>query len=319
MKIAESYSVIIIPKDRAKVRRFLFSREKILALLAFVGGFLIFTASMGFGLHHYKSAYFAIEDLKNRGESYAKERREVLARLDELESVVNQNEQFVGKLETVVGIRPASVSQVGLSGEGETSRPSVFKLASLDPKAVNPSAPASADLFDETTLRAYNLRSIDLTEEAKDIGKRLKEVYQFHPDAEYFWTALPTVAPVKGWVTSDFGFRRSPLSGRRQLHEGVDIASPFGTPVFASGDGVVTLSGRHGGLGKELVVDHGYGLATVYGHNSEVLVKEGDRVRRGQIIAKVGSTGRSTGPHLHYEVRMNGVPVDPKQFVLEQL
>jgi len=319
MKIAESYSVIIIPKDRAKVRRFLFSREKVLACLSFIGGFLVFTASVCLGLGHYRHAYFALEDLKTRGESYAKERDEVLARLDELESVVNKNEQFVGKLETVVGIHPASGVQVGLSGEGESARASVFKLASLDPKAANPSAPAPADLFDETTLRAYNLRSIDLTEEAKDVSKRLKEVYQFHPEAEYFWTAMPTVAPVRGWVTSDFGFRRSPISGNRQLHEGVDIASPFGAPVIASGDGVVTLSGRHGGLGKELVVDHGYGLATVYGHNSEVLVKEGDHVRRGQIIARVGSTGRSTGPHLHYEVRMNGVPVDPKQFVLEQL
>jgi murein DD-endopeptidase MepM/ murein hydrolase activator NlpD len=99
----------------------------------------------------------------------------------------------------------------------------------------------------------------------------------------------------------------------------MDIASPYGAPVVATGDGVVTFSGRHGGLGNKIIVDHGYGLATVYGHNSKIVVKEGDRVQRGTIIAYIGSTGRSTGPHLHYEVLVSGIPVDPLRYILEQL
>ena len=316
IKIAENYSVIVIPKDRAKIRRWSISRERILGSLAFVAGFAIFVLAIGLGMVHYRRAYFATADLRNRGEAYAKERGQLVARVDELESVVNQNEQLVGKLETIVGFHPASGAQVGFNGEGGFGRPSGFKLASLDPNSNKSLQPA--DLFDETTLRAYNTKTLDLIQEAKGVGTRLEDVYHFNADAEYFWTAVPTVPPVRGWVTSDFGVRRSPLSGHRQLHEGIDIASAYGSPVAASGDGVVTFAGRGGGLGKKIVVDHGYGLATVYGHNSEIVVREGDRVTRGQLIARVGSTGRSTGPHLHYEVHINGVPVDPRRFLLGQ-
>ncbi|MBI4125303.1 MAG: M23 family metallopeptidase, partial [Deltaproteobacteria bacterium] len=255
------------------------------------------------------------QDLRERGQRYEKERVQVLDHIGELESLVNQNEQLVARLETMVGVHSLEGVQVGIGGEAGR-RPSVFQLASLDKAAAQKT---EADLFDETELRAYNLRTIDLTEEAKDVQQRLKDVYHFNGEAEYFWSSLPTVVPVRGWVTSDFGLRRSPLTGRRQLHEGMDVASPYGAPVVATGDGVVTFSGRGGGLGQKIVIDHGYGLATVYGHNSGLMVKEGDRVRRGQIIASVGSSGRSTGPHLHYEVLVGGVPVDPKRFMLEQL
>lgn len=316
MKIAESYSVIVIPKDRAKVRRWIFSRERILGVLGLSAGFVVFTLAIFLGFLHYQRAYFATFDLRNRGEQYEKERVQVLARLDELEMVVGENEQLVSKLETVIGLQSPAGITVGMGGESVTHRPSVFKLVSLEPKQ---SPLNDAEIFDETTLRSYNLRAIDLVEEAKGTGDRLKKVYEFNGEAEYFWSALPTISPVRGWVTSDFGLRRSPLSGHRQLHEGVDIASPYGAPVVASGDGMVTLAGRHSGLGKKLVIDHGYGLSTIYGHNSEILVREGEKVRRGQIIAKVGSTGRSTGPHLHYEVLVNGIPVDPRRFILEQL
>ena len=146
---------------------------------------------------------------------------------------------------------------------------------------------------------------------------RLERVYNFNHEAGYFWSAMPTIWPVRGWVTSDFGVRRSPLSGHRELHAGLDIAGPSGSAVYAPGEGVVTFSGRHGGYGNMVIIDHGYGVATLYGHNSKLLVKEGDRVRRGDLIARLGSTGRSTGPHVHYEVLIDGVPVNPEKYVLE--
>lgn len=309
MKIAESYSVIVIPKDRARVRRWVVSRERIMGTLTMVLGFVTFTSAVCFGLFHYRQGYLATEDFRTRGGQYEKERVRILTRLNQIEEVVTQNGQLATKLETIVGINNGKSIPVGLNDGSK------LKLASLDPAMLQKS-PA---LFDETTLKTFGLKAIDLLEEAKDVGGRLKEVYRFNTDTAYFWSAIPTIWPVKGWVTSDFGFRRSPLTGSRQLHEGVDIASPYGTTVVAAGEGVVTFAGRLGGLGNKVIIDHGYGLATVYGHNSQLLVQEGEHVIRGTVIARVGSSGRSTGPHLHYEVLINGVPVDPARYILEQL
>lgn len=317
IKFADSYSVIVIPKDRARVRRWIVSRQRLVGTLLMSLGCLVFTFSVSVGLIHYRHQYLATEDLRQRGHQYEKERVRVLARLNELEDVVNQNEKLAGKLETIVGINTTGKAiQVGMGGDSRELPSKSFKLASLDTSAMQRN---SADLFDETTLKTFDLKTIDLSEEAKEVGGRLKEVYRFNPDAAYFWTSIPTVWPLRGWVTSEFGLRRSPLSGGRQLHEGIDIAGPYGTVVMATGDGVVTFAGHQGGLGNKVIIDHGYGLATVYGHNSQILVKEGDRVTRGTVIAKVGSTGRSTGPHCHYEILVNGVPVDPTKYILEQL
>jgi murein DD-endopeptidase MepM/ murein hydrolase activator NlpD len=117
--------------------------------------------------------------------------------------------------------------------------------------------------------------------------------------------------PLRGPFTSRFGLRTHPLFGRRHFHTGVDIAAPRGTPVRAAMDGTVLYAGWYGGYGKLVVVDHGQGLSTLYGHLSVISVNAGSRVTRGQVIGRVGSTGYSTGPHLHYEVRRNGRPVDP--------
>ncbi|MDP2599215.1 MAG: M23 family metallopeptidase [Deltaproteobacteria bacterium] len=315
MNIAESYSIILIPKDRAKVRRWVVSRQRVMGVFGLALAAGLFTLFICLGLVHYRGEYLATEDLRQKGRQYEKERVRVLARLGELEEIVGSNEKLAANLENIVGINNTPNFRVGMGGHETSQRPSL-KLASVDPNM----AKGGADLFDETSLKAFNLKAIDLQEEAKSVGGRLKEIYKFNPDTAFFWSSVPTITPLKGgWVTSNFGWRRSPLSGGRQLHEGVDIASPHGTPVLAAGDGLVTFSGRHGGLGNKVVIDHGYGLITVYGHNSQLLVKEGDRVKRGMMIAKVGSTGRSTGPHVHYEILVNGVPVDPARYILEQL
>lgn len=126
----------------------------------------------------------------------------------------------------------------------------------------------------------------------------------------------PAIRPVKGWMTSRFGYRNSPFTGRRELHKGLDIANRKGTQIIAPADGIVKFTGRKGLLGKTIDIDHGHGMITRYGHLKEILKKRGEPVKRGDIIAEMGDTGRSTGPHLHYEVHLNGVPVNPIKYIL---
>jgi murein DD-endopeptidase MepM/ murein hydrolase activator NlpD len=129
-----------------------------------------------------------------------------------------------------------------------------------------------------------------------------------------FLAAIPSIVPSKGWLSSGFGMRSSPFHGSNIMHKGVDIAADEGTPVYASGDGVVRFSGEYGSFGNYVSVVHGNGIVTKYGHNSVLLVKKGEKVKRGQMIARVGSSGQSTGAHLHYEVWVNNKPVDPQKF-----
>lgn len=135
-------------------------------------------------------------------------------------------------------------------------------------------------------------------------------------DQRNLLAATPAIRPAKGWVTSKFGYRTSPFTGRREFHKGLDIANRMGTPVFATADGVITFAGSRGLIGNVVVIDHGHGLVTRYGHLKSSEVKRGDRVKRGDKIALMGNTGRSTGPHVHYEVRLNGMPVNPVKYIL---
>ena len=126
---------------------------------------------------------------------------------------------------------------------------------------------------------------------------------------------LPTHEPIDdGWFSSNFGYRIDPFTGMRTFHEGIDFPAHVGTTITAAASGKVIFADVHPGYGKMVDIDHGNGLVTRYAHASQLLVKEGDLVLRGQAIAKVGITGRSTGPHLHYEVRLNGTPQNPARF-----
>ena len=128
---------------------------------------------------------------------------------------------------------------------------------------------------------------------------------------------MPSIWPAKGWLTSRFGPRVSPFTGKRQLHAGIDIAAASGTSIYAPARGRVTFVGRKGPLGKTVVLDHGFGVKTVYGHTKEIHVSSGETVERGQEIAAIGSTGRSTGPHLHYVVEVNGKARDPLDYIFD--
>jgi murein DD-endopeptidase MepM/ murein hydrolase activator NlpD len=121
--------------------------------------------------------------------------------------------------------------------------------------------------------------------------------------------------PSDGEITSSFGFRVHPILGYTRFHSGIDFGVDYGSPIRAADSGVVIFAGWYGGYGQAVIIDHGSSITTLYAHTSELYVSEGQTIQRGQVIAAVGSTGLSTGPHLHFEVRLNGEPVDPMKYL----
>ena len=128
----------------------------------------------------------------------------------------------------------------------------------------------------------------------------------------------PSIWPCKGWFSRGYGMKFDPFTGYKRMHYGIDIANPRGTPIVATADGKVIKVGRQGGMGKTVTIDHGYGFKTLYGHLSKWNVKKGQRVKRGEVIALMGSTGYSTGPHLHYEISRNGKRINPRNYILNE-
>ena len=139
------------------------------------------------------------------------------------------------------------------------------------------------------------------------------------PNTELGRETVPSLWPVRGKITAAFGQRLDPFSGEAAFHSGVDIADPYGTEVEASADGIVLQAGPNSGYGNEILIDHGFGLTTKYGHLSKIFVVMGQEVIRGQAIGAVGITGRATGPHLHYEVIVGETPVNPMRYLRENL
>ena len=143
-----------------------------------------------------------------------------------------------------------------------------------------------------------------------------ESLFNFLQDQRNLLSSTPAIRPTKGWVTSEFGYRISPFTGLREFHKGLDIATRRGMPIVAAADGIISFIGNSGLLGKVIVIDHGHGMVTRYGHVEKVTKKRGQAVKRGHNIAHVGVSGRTTGPHVHYEVRLNGIPVDPSKYIL---
>jgi len=135
-------------------------------------------------------------------------------------------------------------------------------------------------------------------------------------DQQNLLAATPAIRPVRGWTTSKFGYRISPFTGRREFHKGYDIASRKGTKIMSTADGVVTFTGKKGLLGNCIIINHGHGMVTRYAHCDKFLKKRGEKVKRWEPIATVGNSGRSTGPHVHYEVQLNGLPVNPEKYIM---
>ena len=155
-----------------------------------------------------------------------------------------------------------------------------------------------------------------LQAEAMSREDSLSEVEKLLEAKKMMLVYTPSIWPLMGWVTSGFEIRTNPFTGLTQMHEGFDIANHVGTIVIAPADGTVSDIADDVGLGRALVISHGFGIMTYYGHLNKALVRIGQNVKRGDTIAEVGMSGKTTGPHLHYEVRVNGIPVNPMRYIL---
>jgi murein DD-endopeptidase MepM/ murein hydrolase activator NlpD len=185
---------------------------------------------------------------------------------------------------------------------------------------------AQATLRDDSALRTgdpeaaaaaalgQRLDALAASIDAEEVS--LQEVRGYLVDREALLRAYPTIWPSDGWITSRYGFRRSPLPGAQTFHTGIDVAAAYGTPIRATADGVVISAGYRQAYGYTVEIDHGFGMGTLYAHCSRLLAEEGESVTRGDIIASLGSTGRATGPHLHYEVLRDGVPTNPSHYLI---
>ncbi|MBX3277555.1 MAG: M23 family metallopeptidase [Acidobacteria bacterium] len=155
----------------------------------------------------------------------------------------------------------------------------------------------------------------DLEQATAALERELRQIKDVVDRNQMKLSSTPSGWPVRGYVSDGFGTRSDPFSGGAEVHAGLDIATTFGTAIEATADGIVIFAGSHAGYGNVVVIDHGYGVTTRYGHMSRIDAKVGDRVTRGRQIGAVGSTGRSTGPHCHYEVRIHDRPVNPLNYI----
>ncbi len=169
----------------------------------------------------------------------------------------------------------------------------------------------------KSLLREMHLQVDDLSLASEKQKDGFETLLKYLKEQKNLLASTPAVSPVKGWVTSGFGYRTSPFTGRRELHRGLDISASRGTPIIATADGVISYAGQKRLMGNMITIDHGHGMITRYGHMFKTLKESGEKIKRGEIIGLVGSTGRTTGPHVHYEVRISGIPVDPEKYILD--
>ena len=306
----EDYSVVFFPGATASPKRFRISRRwfriygysSLVILLGVVSSFVYFSQKY----YYLGNDEIELTELRRESKIRKVQAEKIATQVKNLESDMARLGRFEKKLRVITALEDSPQNSAKNWGVGGGS----YGLSSYS---------FTTSLAHESKALANKLSNSlgHLTTQAKIKAISLQELDHFFKDQKSFLQSTPSIWPTRGWVTSGFGYRESPFTGLRENHEGWDIGARSGSAVRATADGMITVAGRERGYGKLIEIDHGYGVVTRYGHNSKNLIKIGNEVKRGQIIALVGNTGRSTGPHLHYEVLVNGVPANPKNYILE--
>jgi murein DD-endopeptidase MepM/ murein hydrolase activator NlpD len=303
----KSYTVILVPDDHAEVRRFRV-RKTVILQAAGAGSVLLLLALIATG-HYLKVAHDAAENryLREENLTLQTQLKTIRERIDHIGSTLDRVERFDQKLRALTLL---SDPQRNLAMGPTEAEPGSKVPASTDN--------AFTRLTQAETPGVMSSKLDKLSAEATRQEQNLQELQSYFQDQKSLLASIPSIWPARGWVTSDFGQRLDPYTADRVMHAGLDIAAEHGKEVSAPSDGTVVFAGLEGGYGNVLVIDHGYGIKTRYGHLAQILVKAGDKIVRGQKVAIIGNTGRSTGPHLHYEVRVNGIAQNPRKFILEE-
>ena len=250
-------------------------------------------------------------------------------KMEQLNSRLYQIEDFSHKIEVIAGLKQSTPSALAMGPLSNSSFPALS--SSFDVKKNTGQQGGSSRVLaslpsvsDSTSLSPISADSIViymnlLDKKSQLVHQNITLLMEQLYERKDIMSSTPSILPAKGWISSQFGYRQYPFTGEVSLHEGIDIAAFPGTPVYAPSDGVVVFAGYKQGYGKVLVVDHGYELSTLYGHLADIMVSREQHIERGQVIGTIGSTGNSSGPHLHYEVRISNVPVDPANYVVDVL
>jgi murein DD-endopeptidase MepM/ murein hydrolase activator NlpD len=290
----EFYTLIVVPHAKARFRKLQVSVKLTKWLIGLaataalvIGGILVHYTKISFELAELQRLRQENQVLIAKTQTYEQNAGRLRARLETLQGMVTKLGVMAG-LES--GLSDPPVGGVGGVPELERTSPSVDiarSLADMDKSVVN------------------------LTEKSEQLTS-------FYQDQRVLLASTPSVWPVRGYLSASFGNRTDPFTGQFDFHPGIDISTPTGTSVQAPADGVVVSTGPKGGYGNAMVIDHGYGIVTRYAHLSAFNVRPGQRVSRGDVIGFVGNTGRSTAPHLHYEVWVKDQAKNPVQYILDE-
>lgn len=288
------YTLIVVPHAKARFRKIQVSVRLTKWVLGIGGAASLALAAVLIHFGSIASEVYQLRRLKGENQALLLKTRDYELNAGKLQAKVLSLQSMVTKLGIMAGLEQAFPdAQVG----------GVGGAAAAD--AIAPSLEASA-----------NLSSMD--RELTDLAKRSERLEEFYKDQTLLLASTPSVWPVRGYLSASFGNRMDPFTGQWDFHPGIDISTPSGTKILAPADGVVVSSGKKGAYGNAMVIDHGHGIITRYGHMEAFNARPGQRVRRGDVIGFVGNTGRSTGFHLHYEVWVRDQVQNPIHFILDE-
>jgi murein DD-endopeptidase MepM/ murein hydrolase activator NlpD len=336
---SDAYTVVIFRGSTAKPLRFSFPR-KLVSKVVIVGA--IFVLANVLVISHYvirtgevwELSAFRAEAMSAREQTGA-----FSSAVDDLKKRLTNMKEVNQRLRVMLGIENPKAGDVANGRGGEdtplpdgNTLPTSEKILKSEAEvqhggsvesrqsalAGQTSSSAGSSGLTEQEVIASIKDGIDwLSKEAMIQEQSLQELSLAAEKKSSRWAATPSIWPIKGWVTSGFGPRVSPFTEKPAWHDGLDIGAAANAPVQAPAQGRVTTVGFDPKLGNLVKVDHGFGIETVYGHLAKALVKEGQRVKRGEVVGLVGSSGLATGPHLHYMVKVNGQALDPVKYILE--
>ncbi|KPU43632.1 murein DD-endopeptidase MepM [Oxobacter pfennigii] len=313
----EFFTIMVVPHTPIKnVKSLKFSRRLVSSFV--ILNFIMFSIVCVFAFSYHmlsarleskKAEYDSLQAMKDYSE---KQLSEYKASEDEMKEKIKVIQDLETRLRDIIEAKGED-TQSNADDKDDSEELTSFKIASRGMGGGGILYPGEEEVLVDN-LQGIDQISDTIDEMATRVDDEIKELDRVIAEAEKKlkeMRAKPSVLPVSGKITSTFGYRKNPFGKNYEFHDGIDIANSRGTAIRASADGVVTIAGRDGSYGILVKINHGNGYESLYGHNSKLNVKVGQRVERGDIIAYMGSTGRSTGNHCHFEVRYKGKAIDP--------